>query len=509
MNAFMKSPLKTFIASAMALSLGACGISPEERMDRAEQAYDAHRFSEARLDLGTLLQVDEDDPQALALLARTQLMMGDGVGAQATLDRLDESANRPADYQALLAEAFILQGDFTSALAAGEALGTADGLRIAALAHIGLGSNDEAMQAFDRGVQANGDRGRVYADYARFMHMAGDLAKANALAQRALEADPEGLDPLLANALIKQSSGAFPQALEFFEQAQSHWPESRTALLGRIGVLGDMGQMEEARGLISEAARRMPDDADVVYLQARLAADDGEWTAVRTMLQPLEDSEDVRQQLLYARALVELDMPEQALPRLTAMVRRSPQSSEPRRMLARAQLDGDNAGAAFDTIRPLATSPEGTPRDLALYAEAARRSGRTGQIDAALAEAPPEERVANLLAQADAHLRAERWAAAIEAYEQLRGWTGDSNAMVLNNLAYAKSRTGKTTEALQHALAALELAPDHPNVLDTAGWLMVQSGENRIRGLEMRERAAQLAPGNATIADHLAQARGA
>ena len=48
---------------------------------------------------------------------------------------------------------------------------------------------------------------------------------------------------------------------------------------------------------------------------------------------------------------------------------------------------------------------------------------------------PMEERVATLLAQADAHMRAERWRAAIDSYEQLRGWTGDSNAMVLNNLA--------------------------------------------------------------------------
>lgn len=74
----MKAPLKTFIAGAMALSLGACGISPEERMERAEQAFEEHRFSEARLDLGILLQLDENDSQALDLLARIQLAMGQG-----------------------------------------------------------------------------------------------------------------------------------------------------------------------------------------------------------------------------------------------------------------------------------------------------------------------------------------------------------------------------------------------------------------------------------------------
>lgn len=505
--AHMRNRLHLFTTGALALALAACGVSPEERMDRAQQAFEEHRFSEARLDLGTLLQADEGDAEALELLARTQLALGDGVGAQATLERLDRAGSAPADYTALLAEAFILQGDFESALAAGEALGTADGLRIAALAHIGLGSAEQAESAFYRGTQASGDRSRLYADYARFTQMRGDLAQAMELAGKSRDADPEGLDPLLVSAAVAQASGSPTQALSYFEQAQAHWPESRAALLGRIGVLGDMGQLAEAADLIAEAARRMPGDPDVIYLQARLAAEDGDWGDVRDLLQPIEGRENPRQQLLYARSLVELDMPEQALPRLTAMVRRTPDQAEARRVLARAQLAVGEAGNAFETIAPLATSPEGTPRDLAVYAEAARQSGQVGKIDQALAEAPPEERVATLLAQADAHMRAERWRAAIESYEQLRGWTGDSNALVLNNLAYAKSRTGATQEALAHAMRALELAPDHPSVLDTAGWLMVQDGKDRARGIELLERAAQLAPGNTAIAEHLEEAR--
>ncbi len=476
-------------------------------MDRAEQAFADHRFGEARLDLGTLLQADENDAEALDLLARTQLMLGDGTGANSTLLRLEQLGRSPADHRALLAEAFLLQGEFESALAAGESLGTADGLRIAALAHIGVGRREEAVDAFQRGVRAPGDRSRLHADYARLAMASGDADLAAEQARLAREADPEGLDPLLASALIAQEMGALSQALEFFARAQEEWPDSRAALLGRIGVLGDMGQIEEASALVADAARRMPGDPDVIYLQARLAAEESDWAAVRDLLQPIESRDDPRQQLLYARSLLELEMPEQALPRLADLVRRNPQAAEPRRVLARAQLSVDDARSAFDTIRPLATSADGTPRDLALYAEAARQSGQTRLIDEALAQAPPEERVATLLARADAHLRAERWGAAISAYEQLRGWTGDSNALVLNNLAYATSRTGRSEEALDLALAALALAPDHPNVLDTAGWLMVQTDRDRARGVELLERAARLAPGNTTIAEHLASAR--
>lgn len=503
----MKKYIALTAIGALALALGACGPTPEEQFDRAEQAFAEHRFNDARLDLGTLLQSDRDNPEVLELMARTQLELGDGEGARSTLERLAELGAQPADYPALLAEAMLVQGEFSGALAAGTALGTAEGYRIAALAHIALGGADEALANFQSGMEAEGDRSRLYADFARFLQMAGENGRAVELAKMAREADPQGLDALLASGLIAQDNGRFAEALEYYEQAQDAWPESRIALLGRIGVLGDSGRLEQARALIEEAAQKQPGDHDLIYLQARLAAEDGDWSAVRRLLQPIEDNNDPRQQLLYARALVELDLVEQALPRLTTLVRRNPAAAEPRRVLARAQLVAGDAVAAFDTIRPLALSPESSPSDLALYAEAARASGRASQIDRALVEAPPEERVATLVAEADSHMRNQRWRAAIEAYEDLRGWTGDSNAMVLNNLAYAKSRVGAESEALDLAMRALALAPEQPNVMDTAGWLLVQTGQDRARGIELLERAAELAPGNAAIAEHLAAAR--
>ncbi len=436
----MIRPFPILSTVAMALALSACGISPEERMDRAEAAFQDHRFSEARLDLGTLLQADGSDMQALELLARTQLMLGDGLGAEASLQRLADGDHAPADHQALLAEAFLLQGKYESALAAGEGLGTAEGLRIAAQAHIALGGAEAALDSFQRGTRAEGDRSRLYADYARFMHMQGDSVLAASLADMAREADPDGLEPLLASALIAQDNGAVPDALAWFEQAHALWPESRTALLGRIGALGDMGRQDEARDLIADAALRMPGDADVAYLQAMLAAQDGEWNTVRRLLQGFEGSADPRPQLLYARALVELGLPEQALPRLTAMIRRTPENVDARRLLARTQLNVGDAGEAFSTVQHLATGPDGTPADLALYAEAARQSGQLGRIASALAAAPSEEEVLQQMSQADAHMAAGRWQEAIAVLEDMRRWSGDSNAMLLSNLAAAQSQ---------------------------------------------------------------------
>ncbi len=504
----MRKTIHHTSVAALALMLAACGLSPEERMDRAEQAYADNRFSEARLDLASVLQEDAQDAEALELLARTQLQLGDGEGAASSLGRLEQMGAQADGFRAMMAEATLLRGDFETALTQGEALQTAEGTRIVALAHIGMEDVRAAQAAFEAGLTQSGDRSRLQSDYALFMLQSGDSDAALRLAEAARTTAPTGLDPLLASARTAQARGDLNGALGYFEDAAQEWPESRAAILGRIGVLGDLGRLDETRPLIEEFARRTPNDPDVLYLQARLAAENEAWADVREMLQPIEGRADTRQQLLYSRALIELELPEQAMPRLTTQLRRTPGNAEVRRLLARAQLDSGAAADAFTTIRPLASSPSGTSQDLALFAAAARASGRSADIDGALAEAPPAERLAILLAEGDNALREENWRAAIDAYEELRGWTGDSNAMVLNNLAFAHSRAGDTEAALEMAGIAHELAPDHPSIMDTLGWLLIETGQDRSRGLLLLERAATAAPDNAVIARHLAEARG-
>jgi len=43
--------------------------------------------------------------------------------------------------------------------------------------------------------------------------------------------------------------------------------------------------------------------------------------------------------------------------------------------------------------------------------------------------------------------------------------------------------------------------------MDTAGWLLVETGGDRNRALDLLRAAARKAPGNAAIAGHLAEAQ--
>lgn len=74
------------------------------------------------------------------------------------------------------------------------------------------------------------------------------------------------------------------------------------------------------------------------------------------------------------------------------------------------------------------------------------------------------------------------------------------NAMVLNNLAYLYQRS-KDSRALGTAERAYELAPDHPGVKDTLGWILLQHGQLP-RAVELLGGAASKAPKAGSIRYH-------
>ncbi len=490
------------------MALSSCGLSPEALLERADTAFGEHRYSEARLDLATFLKERPDDRQALELYARTQLHLGDGEGAASTLDRLEDLGATISDMPYMRAEAELLRGQHANALQFAQKLDGPEGARIAALAHIASGDVAAALTAFEEGMARSGETHRLASDFALFALQARDVARAEELALIAREARPDGLAPLLASAQIASAQGQAKRALTYYVRITQLYPENRAAQLGRIGMLGEMGRDQEAREHLEELANWAPDDADVIFLQARFAAEEKDWSQVRDLLQENTSRNDAAQQVLYAKSLIELDLHEQAIAQLTTLVRRLPDASAPRRLLAQAQLETGQAQAAFATIGPLANSPQGTPADLAIFTQAAKAAGRSDPLAQAMANAPPAERVATILADGDKALRDGRWRAAIASYEQMRLWTGDNNALVLNNLAYARSQTGDKQEAISLAQKAYDLAPDHPSIMDTLGWLLVETGTDKSRGLALLEKAAQAAPDNAAIARHLAEARG-
>ena len=503
----MKSGFKIATMAAL-LCAGACAPGPDTLLDRAREEYAAHQFNAAQLDLAGVLKARPGDGAALELQARTALALGDGLAAKAALDLLP-AVRRPADFALLAGEAALLRRNPAEALSAVAGASGSEAERIRAQAALLKGDNAAAAKAFAAGDLSGPPDARLLADYARFQLHQGDLAGANALAVRALKADGTSLDARLIAAQLAVAGGDLGRALALYDALGKDWPGNLAALTGKAAVLGDLGRLKEMDEVLAAASQSGVGEANLAWLQARAAAAHGDWKRAREVLQANETALGGRPDaaLLYAQALVKLGQPEQARARLQPVLTAAPGNMAVRRTLAEAALAAHDPRGAVEVLRPLASNAAASTADLRLLAEAARAAN---DPDAAALEKrakfPGPEELARTLADADVAMKARNWGNAIAAYEKIMAVTDGKSPLVLNNLAFAQDQVGNKQVALDYALRALRVAPDNPSVMDTAGWLMFQTGGDKGRALALLRAAASKAPGNTVIANHLARA---
>ncbi len=495
-------------ALAIALAVGGCSPDPKALADKARAEFAAHQYLAAQTDLAAALAANPGDAGLIELQARNALAMGDGIAAGASLERLT-SLGKPADFHRLLAEAALLRGQAQDALAALGDDKTAAGQRLRGLALLAQGDKPGALAAFQAGLAAEPRSAPLLASLSRLKLLEGDTAEARRLADSALAADGNLLDALLVDAQVATAEGRLGNALAAYAKAGKGYPGNLPALTGQAGILGDLGRTDELAALLS-GFQGQSTDGTLAYLKARLASAKGDWNAARDILQANEDKLKDRDDanVLYAQALTQIGQPEQARARLAPMLTRHPESVVLRRELGKAQLAGNDAAGAVQTLMPFAQSKSAAPDDLRLLAKAAEAAGDpNAAFFAARARYPSPQSLGQALSAADTAMKASNWGNAILAYDQILALTDGRSALVLNNMAWAQAQVGNTDKALQFAQRAIQVAPEDPSVMDTLGWLLFQSGSNKNRALDLLRRAAQKEPQNQTIAKHLAEAQ--
>lgn len=499
---------KTILMLLAPLALAGCADTPAQSFAKAKAEFAAHDYAAARIHIAAALSGQPGDKAMLLLQARTLLALGDGDGAGAALSRLSGKAPPEGELAELSAEAALLRKAPDAAL---QFLGKSDSSeahRLRALVAL-LGNDSAAAQTHFEAATAKGDNARALADYARFRLMAGDVAGADDLSARALRLDPQGIDPLLVGALVAVRHGDLARALDIYARTEKLYPASLAAVNGRAAVLGDLGRFDEMDKAIDRAARMAPRDPTVLYLKAKAAVARKDWNGVRSLVQPIES--EVGQldplRLIYAEALLRLGQSQLAVAQIQPIVRAYPGNRDAVHLLAEAQLAGGDARGAVDTLRPLADSAAARNEDLLLMVKAAREAGDPGLATyEARSRQPAIQALGRDISDADAAMQAGNWAGAVEAYKRLLSSTDGKNVVALNNMAYAQLMLGNHAAALDYAGRALKIAPNNPSVLDTAGWALFKSGKDLQTARRQLRRAAQLAPQNATIRAHLAEA---
>jgi len=362
------------LASALLLSLGACDSPLSDPAGDAAEAFAAQNYPAARDHAQTALRKDGGNVNALELLARAQIAVGEGANALVTLDRLKAAGGRPEDAALLEAEANLQVGEGDAVLALLQGDSSAEAWRLRALAASLTGDQAAALNAFRQGRDAPGDKMKLYAAEASYFLASGNADAARTAVALAQQTAPKQLETLFVTAKLAQLDGDSDAASRAFLAILDIAPNDRPALLGAIAEMGELGRVDLLRPLVERGSSAFPGDPEFVYLSARLLAEDGDWQGVRNMFQAREATLAAHPQSrgLYAEALAELGQVELARTHIAPLYRQLPDNEQVARVYARVLLDlGDHAEAAR-VIAPLAALPSALAEDLELAARANR-----------------------------------------------------------------------------------------------------------------------------------------
>ena len=212
---------------------------------------------------------------------------------------------------------------------------TAEAYRLRAQALTGMNRIDEARETLRKGLDMPGDKGALYAEYAMFRLADGEIAEATRYVRLAEQSAPEALETYLAAGRLAQAQERIDDAIAIFGEGAEAYPTDLRLFEELAMALGQAGRFEEIEQLVEKGRARFGGTPEFTILRAKLAAEQGEWEQVRSLMQPIEAQLDNRPvaELLYATALYRLGQSELAYRRAQRLNRRFPGNPDAQSLL--------------------------------------------------------------------------------------------------------------------------------------------------------------------------------
>jgi cellulose synthase operon protein C len=453
--------------------------------------------------------LDRHSVQTGVLLAMTYLRARQPDKAQAAIAAMEKQGDNPL-VQNLKGGIFLVRGDQAGARASFSRALALDPLYLPALDNLAqldamqLRPEDAEPRYLSALARAPNHPGLMEA-LARLASSHGKDAEALAWMEKAHRAAPDALPTALSLVRHYLRAGQLQKALSLALAQQQGQPASPDALAALAEVQAAQKNFAGALDSIGKLAILLPANPTP---QLRLASlylaqhdEAGAVTALRKALAIDPDHLDAR--LTLQGILLGQKKFEEAQQLARAAQQRHPQAP------AGYKLEGDvhsaqqrHAPALAAYERAFALAPSG-PLLLQVHA-ALQALGRQADADARLAlwfrQHPAD--VPTRLAIASARLAGGDYKGAALHLEAVLKVDAD-NVLALNDLAWCYWRNGEK-RALTLAERAHALAPGSATVMDTLGWLRLETGD--VRGaLPLLRRASALAPESAEIRYHLGQ----
>ena len=543
---------------------------------RQGRAEEAHQLLEPIASKG-------DSEIASKMLAATMLQMGNPQGAQSTLAELENGDSDP-ETLTLVAIAALENGDTETGEALMEKALSINPdnheLRLRYASY--LSQRGEHQRAITQVAQVRQDAPEL--DQARQVLIqvyvqAGDIKAAVQASESWMKEDEDSIQARILRGNLAVQAGESEQARQSFLKAQQEFPKSAapSIALGQLALV--QNDRAEAKTQFQRAVRLAPDNAKA--LQGLLTVQERDETErfMRTVLEDHPDATGPRLILLEIALLTNnteeadqltaslLERSDETTPapssemvagiyaNAAANLRQTGETENSDTVLERAQvLFPDNervnllaARQAFDRgsieaaqelldntrkQHPLSANPylieaeylereadyekaaelyrealvkKSTPEIVTGYVRNLQRSGKAEEaltyLKQELDTTPDDLQLRLNLALLQQSTGQEQSAQA--NYETLLA-AMPNNTVVLNNLAWLYHKNDDQ-RAVKLAERAYELSPDNAAIADTYGWIMLKAGNHR-ESVPVLEKAHELQPDSEEIARHLAEA---
>lgn len=503
-----------------------------------------NRYRQAGEYLEKAVQRLGSSPEALAALGAS--FIGRGMEPEG-IARLEQAMRAgPGDLAtgSVLASLYMKRGEADKALALAESLVGKSGrnpLAMNLLASIrgARGERDAARDIYLQILAKDPEYLPAALNLARLETESGDVDAARRRLAALQQRRPDDPRPMYEMGLLERQAGRPDKALEWLQKAYDKKPDEPRVALAIVETHSAAGRHEAALEVAKALAIRYPDDLAIqaVLGQAFLAASDARSArqVFRGMTRTAEF--DAEAQVRIGRLLLAAGFPEDAEYNAQKAVQAKagyPPAFE--LMIDVAVARGQSAAAreALASLRQVAPELPDLPRyegtihladgNLPAAVKAFRQAHlstpsarsalnlssvlrRSDQPDEALkvllAELRRDQSPAVLRGLSDLHVAGGRWQEARQVLTRLSELQPDDPDL-LNQLALVQLQLGEKA-ALGTAEKALALAPRHPGIIDTVGWVKLQRGD--VEGALAMLRDARLrAPQDQEIRFHLAVA---
>ena len=492
-----------------------------EYMDRSLAADPSNEA--AGLELAKALRIDGQKERADEVLGRFQsdravlarivadLQAGDTAAARvAALNAIAASRDPDFGRSLLLAIATTENGsDIVDAASAGyldRFPGNSTAIFSVAQVLALNGNTDAAEQRFRTLLGDPDYAARAAFELARVAAAAGNDRDVLRWLQQSIEFDPEAIEPRIALSRTYVERGETDAAEAVLSGVTADDDESDVALsMQRAAVRSATGDYEAALRILNELRREQPANAAIILQLGRVTYQQQDYEGAMDWFQRAIDRNpnSVAARAGLARAALQMGDFETANENALYLQKEFPSDATGFVLAAESHLRRGQPATAAEYFREAyAIRPE--RRAAIRIAQVLGRSGADGWDTEILdwLERAPNDTSARFTFANVLQLRDKHEEAVIE-FRRLAE-VEPSNAAVQNNLAWSLFQLGDPT-ALDAAKRALELLPESAAIADTAGWIMVRTGQIG-EGIALLRSAAEKAPDDPDILYHLAWA---